>query len=446
MAKENDTLALEEKIARRQIRLCVIGLGYVGLPVSIAFAQEGLQVVGIDIDAAKVAAINAGESYVADVPAQDVAALVTAGDGTAAGSLAATTDHAALREADAIIICVPTPLSKTRDPDISYIISAADQIARYFHPGQLIVLESTTYPGTTEEIILPRLARDGNRVGEDFYLAFSPERIDPGNRRYNIRNTPKVIGGITPRCLKVAMALYGLIIEQPVPISNTRTAEMVKLLENTFRAVNIGLINEVALMCDKLGIDVWEVIDAASTKPYGFMPFYPGPGLGGHCIPLDPYYLSWKLRTLNYTARFIELAGEVNANMPEHVVTMVADALNAQREAINSARILILGVTYKPNVADVRESPAIDILRILHDKGALLYYHDPYIPQLDLGSFTLSTSELTDSLLTAMDCVVIVTHHDTYDWANIAHQARLIIDTRNAMGSLDDTHDNIIKL
>jgi UDP-N-acetyl-D-glucosamine dehydrogenase len=440
MTEGGVTQVLCDKIARREAQVSVIGLGYVGLPLAVAFAQEGLRAVGIDVDATKVERVLRGESYIGDVPSQDVAALV------ADGRLSATTDYEALRQADAIIICVPTPLSKTRDPDISYIIAAADGVARCFHPGQLIVLESTTYPGTTEEIILPRITRDGYRVGEDFSLAFSPERIDPGNKHYNIRNTPKVIGGITPRCLEVALALYGLIIERLVSVSNTRTAEMTKLLENTFRAVNIGLINEVALMCARLGIDVWEVIAAASTKPYGFMPFYPGPGLGGHCIPLDPYYLSWKLRTLNYNARFIELAGDINASMPHHVVDMVFDALNAQRKAINGSRLLILGVAYKANVADVRESPAIDILRLLHDKGAMLYYHDPYIPCLDLGVVTLSSSDLTDSLLTAMDCVVIVTPHATYDWERIVRLASLVIDTRNATGTLRETYPQIVKL
>jgi len=440
MTEGGVTQALYDKIVRREAQVAVIGLGYVGLPLAVAFAQEGLRVTGIEVDEAKVASVMRGESYIGDVSPQDVAALV------AEGKLSATTDYAALAQADAIIICVPTPLSKTRDPDISYIIAAADGIARHFHPGQLIVLESTTYPGTTEEIILPRIAGNGYRVGEDFSLAFSPERIDPGNRRFNVRNTPKVIGGLTPRCLEVAKALYGLIIEQLVPVSNPRTAEMVKLLENTFRAVNIGLINEVALMCARLGIDVWEVIAAATTKPYGFMPFYPGPGLGGHCIPLDPYYLSWKMRTLNYNARFIELAGEINANMPHHVVNMVGDALNAQRKAVRGSRLLILGVAYKANVADVRESPAIDILKLLHDKGALTYYHDPYIPRLDLGAFTLSSSDLSDSLLTAMDCVVIVTAHASYDWERIVRQAALVIDTRNATGALKEGYPHIVKL
>jgi len=431
---------LINKFNRRQARVSVIGLGYVGLPLAVSFAQEGLHVTGIDIDPRKVNSILHGESYVADVPSDELAPLVQK------GLLTATSDYATLREADAIIICVPTPLSKTRDPDISHIIAAANEISLYRQPGQLIVLESTTYPGTTEEIILPRLARDGHRIGEDFFLAFSPERIDPGNKQYNIRNTPKVIGGMTPNCLRVATALYSLIIEQLVPVSDTRTAEMVKLLENTFRAVNIGLINEVALMCDRLDIDVWEVIEAASTKPYGFMPFYPGPGLGGHCIPLDPHYLAWKLRTLNYTARFIQVATEINASMPLHVVNMITDALNERHKAVNGSRILILGVAYKPNVADTRESPALDILHLLYEKGALLYYHDPYVPQLDLGTFSLTCSQLTDSLLSAMDCVVIVTPHASYNWEQIVRQAPLIIDTRNATGKLGNTLNHIVKL
>ncbi len=440
MAKYTNLTTFLERIEHREARLCVVGLGYVGLPLAIAFAQEGLNVVGLDVDPDKVARIASGQSYIADVPTESLAPLVTQGRFTA------TTDPGALADADAVIICVPTPLSKTRDPDMSYIIAAADQVARHFHPGQIIILESTTYPGTTEEILLPRIAGDCYHVGEDFFLAFSPERIDPGSKHFNVRNTPKVLGGMTPHCLEVATALYGLIIEKLVPVSNPRTAEMVKLLENTFRAVNIGLINEVALMCNHLEVDVWEVIEAASTKPYGFMPFYPGPGLGGHCIPLDPYYLAWKLRTLNYTARFIELAGEINNNMPHYVVDMVIDALNERGRAINGSRLLILGVTYKPNVADVRESPAIDILRLLHHRRADLYYHDPYIPHLDLGTFSLASSEINDLLLEAMDGVLIITPHAGYDWENIVRSASLVIDTRNATRALYRMYPQIIRL
>lgn len=436
----NHSEELKTKIRNREARVAVIGLGYVGLPLAAALAESGLTVLGIDIDTTKVAHITHGESYVQDVPSEQVAELVKA------GRLYATTEHGLLAEADAIIICVPTPLSKTRDPDISYIITAADQIAQHFHPGQLIVLESTTYPGTTEEIILPRIARNGHRVGEDFFLAFSPERIDPGNKQYGLRNTPKVLGGMTPACLQVATELYALVVSTLVPVSNTQTAEMVKLLENTFRAVNIGLINEVALMCDRLDIDVWEVIQAASTKPYGFMPFYPGPGLGGHCIPLDPYYLAWKLRMLNYTARFIALAGEVNASMPQHVVGMIVDALNARRLSVNGARILVIGVAYKPNVGDIRESPALDVLHELRERGAVLFYNDPFIAKLDLGDWSLASSELSDAFLNAMDCTVIITPHSTYDWERIAAQARLIIDTRNATGSLAQRPSHIVRL
>lgn len=440
MPKPDYSAILHTKIEERSARVCVIGLGYVGLPLAVAFAEEGLTVTGIDIDKGKVASIRRRESYVLDVPSEQLAKQVEK------GTLTATDDYATLAEADAVIICVPTPLSKTRDPDISYIIHAADRVQQHFRPGQLVILESTTYPGTTEEILLPRLACGQYEAGKDFFLAFSPERIDPGNRRFNLRNTPKVVGGFTPTCLEIALKLYSLIIERPVPVSDTRTAEMVKLLENTFRAVNIGLINEVALMCDRLDIDVWEVIDAASTKPYGFMPFYPGPGLGGHCIPLDPYYLAWKLRTLNYTARFITLAGEVNSSMPLHVVHLVTDALNDRRLAINGARILIIGVAYKPDVADIRESPALDILHELHVQGALVYYHDPYVPTLDLGDWSLRASELSDALLSAMDCIVIVTPHSSYDWQRIITQSRLIIDTRNATGELGKGQPHVIKL
>ncbi|MBN1402412.1 MAG: nucleotide sugar dehydrogenase [Anaerolineae bacterium] len=431
---------LEARIAHREVRVGVVGLGYVGLPLATAFAEQGVRVTGVDIDSRKVAQIMAGESYVGDVPSSVVAAAVSA------GRLLVTEDPSRLSGVDVIIICVPTPLSKTRDPDLSYIIAATDEIGRQLRPGQLIVLESTTYPGTTEEIVLPRLGGKGYRVGEDFFLAFSPERIDPGNRRYSLQNTPKVLGGTTPTCLRLALGLYGLIVEQLVPVSNTRTAEMVKLLENTFRAVNIGLVNEIALMCRRLGIDVWEVIEAASTKPYGFMAFFPGPGLGGHCIPLDPHYLAWKMRMLDYTSRFIQVATEINRAMPGHVVGLVTDALNDRRKAVKGAQILVLGVAYKPNVADVRESPAIEVLKELAVKGAQLYYNDPYVPRLALDDLIMRSSALTDTFLAAMDCVVIVTPHETYDWPHIARLAPLIVDTRNATGALQGQHDHIIKL
>ena len=416
-------------IETREAQVGVVGLGYVGLPLAVAFAHAGFTVVGIDLDVDKVAAINRGESYVQDVTADELRPLVQK------GLLRASTDYTDLADADAISICVPTPLRKTKDPDISFIVAATDSIARLGSTGKLVVLESTTYPGTTEEIILPRLASNGDRVGHDYFLAFSPERIDPGRRDYTMRNTPKVIGGATPNCLEVAVALYGTIVDQPVPVASTASAEMVKLLENTFRAVNIGLVNEVALMCDRLDLDVWEVVGAAATKPYGFMPFYPGPGLGGHCIPVDPHYLSWKLRTLNYKARFIELAAEVNSYMPEYVATKVADALNDDRKAINGSNILILGVAYKPNVGDVRESPALDIIHLLKERGACIDYHDPHVPELMTEGELIESVPLGDTVLREADCVVVVTDHDYYDWEHIAGMSRLIVDTRDVLKS-----------
>ena len=426
------TVLIKEKLLRkireREARIGIVGLGYVGLPLAVSFAEEGFSVTGIDVDGSKVEALNAGDSYVEDVPSERLAPLVQS------GRLRASTDYAELAQMDAISICVPTPLRKTKDPDISHIIDAAEKIAQFGGSGKLIVLESTTYPGTTDEVILPRLLSNGDAVGEDFFLAFSPERIDPGRRDYTMRNTPKVIGAVTPACLEVAMALYGEIVEEPVPVSNTAAAEMVKLLENTFRAVNIGLVNEVALMCDRLGLDVWEVVDAAATKPYGFMPFYPGPGLGGHCIPVDPHYLSWKLRTLNYTARFIELASDVNGQMPEYIVGKITEALNRLSKAVNGSRILILGVAYKPNVSDVRESPALDIMHLLLERGAVVSYHDPCVPSLAGDGFAMESVVLDDDTLSTADCVVIVTNHDGYDWEWVAGRSRLIVDTRNAIG------------
>jgi UDP-N-acetyl-D-glucosamine dehydrogenase len=424
---------LLRKIEDRSALLGVIGMGYVGLPSAVAFAEAGFRVVGVDVDAAKVEALNRGESYVEDVPAAHLRPLV------AQGRLRASTEYADLRAADAIMICVPTPLRKTKDPDVSYIISAADSIIAQGGGGRgkLIVLESTTYPGTTEELILPRLLQNGDRAGRDFFLAFSPERIDPGRTDFTFRTTPKVIGGVTPACLEVALALYGAVVAQPVPVSSTAAAEMVKLLENTFRAVNIGLVNEVALMCDKLGLNVWEVVEAAATKPYGFMKFTPGPGLGGHCIPIDPHYLSWKLKTVNYNARFIELAAEVNSHMPEYVVGKVTDALNAERKAVNGSHILILGVAYKPDISDVRESPALDVIHLLQERGATVSYHDPYVADLTHEGFDLRSEDLTDATLRQADCVVVVTDHAGYDWEWIGGQAGLIVDSRNALKGVD---------
>lgn len=418
---------LLQKIAKRQAKVAVIGMGYVGLPLMVAFAEAGFPVVGVDVDEQKVEMLNRGESYIEDVTDAVLRPLL------ADGRIHASADYAVVADVDAISICVPTPLRKTKDPDISYIINAADNIARHGGAGKLIILESTTYPGTTEEVILPRLGENGQEAGRDFFVAFSPERIDPGRTDYNVWTTPKVIGGMTPACLEVALALYGAIVEKPVPVSSPAAAEMVKLLENTFRAVNIGLVNEVALMCDKLGLNVWEVVEAAASKPYGFMKFTPGPGLGGHCIPIDPHYLSWKLKTLNYTARFIELAAEVNGSMPEYVVSKVVDALNEQRKAINGSRILILGVAYKPNVSDMRESPALDIIHLLQARGAVMAYHDPYVPDLAHEGFDLQSIPLTPETLQTADCVVIVTDHREIAWHSVADCAPVIVDARNAL-------------
>jgi UDP-N-acetyl-D-glucosamine dehydrogenase len=430
---------LLQKIETRQAKVAVIGMGYVGLPLMVAFAEAGFSVVGVDVDRQKVEMLNRGESYIEDVTDEVLRPLIQK------GLLQASADYAAVANVDAISICVPTPLRKTKDPDISYIINAADSIAAQDGKGKLIILESTTYPGTTEEVILPRLAENGYEVGRDFFLAFSPERIDPGRTDYNVWTTPKVIGGMTAACLEISLALYGTIVQQPVPVSSPAAAEMVKLLENTFRAVNIGLVNEVALMCDKLGLNVWEVVNAAASKPYGFMKFTPGPGLGGHCIPIDPHYLSWKLKTLNYTARFIELAEEVNGFMPEYVVSKVADALNGERKAVNGSRILVLGVAYKPNVSDMRESPALDIIHLLQERGAVLTYSDPFVPDLSHEGFALQSTPLTPQLLQTADCVVIVTDHQEVDWQCVAEHAAVIVDTRNALQGVN-SHGRVLSL
>lgn len=431
---------LLDRILDKTAVIGIAGLGYVGLPLAVEFGNAGYRVIGIDVMADKVDKINNKESYVQDVPGEAVAELVEK------GLLSATTDYAALAEADTISICVPTPLRKTRDPDMSFIISSADEIARIAHPGLLIVLESTTYPGTTEEIIVPRMTLNNLVVGRDIFVAFSPERVDPGNPVYQTRNTPKVIGGMTPACLEVATALYCNAVDHVVPVSSPTAAEMVKLLENTFRAVNIGMVNEMALMCDKLGIDVWEVIEAASTKPFGFMPFYPGPGLGGHCIPIDPLYLSWKLKALNYNARFIELASEINASMPEFVIGRVVDALNDVEKAVKGSNIVVLGVAYKRDIDDVRESPALDIIHLLVERGANVAYSDPYVPSVQLeGGSRMKATELTDRLLKESDCVVIVTDHSVFDWSWVLDNASLVIDTRNATKDTDGKA-HVIKL
>jgi UDP-N-acetyl-D-glucosamine dehydrogenase len=431
------------KIEDRSARVSVIGLGYVGLPLAVGFAEAGFRVVGVDVNPDRVAAINRGKSFVQDVPAACLASLV------ADGRLSATVDYDILREIDAVIICVPTPLSKTKDPDMSYIISAADEIARRLHPGMLVILESTTYPGTTEEVVLPRLqGANGqtHRVGTDFFLAFSPERIDPGRQDFTVYTTPKVIGGVTPHCQEVARSLYGCAIRQIVPVSSPKVAEMVKLLENTFRAVNIGLVNEVALMCNRLGIDVWEVIEAAKSKPFGFMPFYPGPGLGGHCIPIDPEYLAWKLKTLNYSARFIQLAAEINFAMPHVVLGKIADALNDAGKPLKGSRVLVLGVAYKADIGDLRESPALDLIQLLHGKGAEVAYHDPYVPRLAVDGLALAGVDLDAEMLRRADCVVIATAHSSYDWQWVVANSQLVMDTRNATKGVAADREHVVKL
>lgn len=433
---------LLERLNERTATIGIIGLGYVGLPLAVAFAEEGYNVIGLDVSESKVTGLNDGQSYIPDIPTGQLAPLVEA------GKLRATTDYAELAAADAVSICVPTPLTKTKDPDMSYVISAANSITEVAHEGMLIILESTTYPGTTEEILLPRLRAKGLTVGRDIFVAFSPERIDPANKKYGVRNTPKVIGGVTADCQEVSCVYYSAIVQQVVPVSSTSTAEMVKLLENTFRAVNIGLVNEMALMCDRLNIDVWEVIRAASSKPFGFMPFYPGPGLGGHCIPLDPLYLSWKLKTLNYTARFIELASEINTSMPLHVIELITEALNDETKAVRGSKISVLGVAYKRDVDDVRESPALDVIQLLEDRGAHVSFHDPHIPTIRLeNGRTQQGVELTDTWLHDADCVVIVTDHTAFNWSWIVEHSRLLIDTRNATVNVrGNGHNRIVKL
>jgi len=422
---------LLDKFANRNATIGVVGLGYVGLPLAVEFAEAGFHVIGLDVQQAKVDQLNAGKSYIADILSERVEPLVNC------GKLRATTSYDDLKQVDAISICVPTPLRKTRDPDMSFIIQASQSISKICHNGMLIVLESTTYPGTTEEIILPEIVKNGMTVGEDVFIAFSPERIDPGNKEYTVRNTPKVVGGITPNCTEVTQALYASAVDRIVPVSSPTSAEMVKLLENTFRAVNIGLVNEMVLMCDKLGIDVWEVIQAAATKPFGFMPFYPGPGLGGHCIPVDPHYLSWKLKTLNYNARFIELASEVNTSMPYYVIDKITDALNDQERAVRGSNVLVLGVAYKRDVDDVRESPALDIISLLKQKGANVSYHDPHVPEIQLDNNSrLQCVPYSTDILTKAHCVVIVTNHSIFNWQEIADHSSVIVDTRHVMSDV----------
>ena len=424
-------MTILEKIESRNAVVSIIGLGYVGLPLAVAFAEGGLQVAGIDLDRQKVDAVNRGESYIQDVSSERVQAVKD--------RLSASTDYDGLSKADAVIICVPTPLGKTRDPDMSYVLGATDEIARHIHPDMLVVMESTSYPGTTEDLILPRLrAAEGVdlQVGKDLFLAFSPERVDPGNANWTIDNTPKVIGGVTPRCLEVAQALYNCAVDSLVPVSSTQVAEMTKLLENTFRAVNIGLINELAMMCDRLGVDVWEVIEAASSKPFGFLPFYPGPGLGGHCIPVDPQYLAWKMRSLGYEPRFIQLATDINYGMPRYVLGKIVDALSKRNKEIKGSRVLVMGVAYKSDVADTRESPAIDLLELLRDQGAEIAYHDPQVSVLHEDGLDLRSVDLNEQYLQDVDCVVIVTPHSGIDWGFVVEHSDLVVDTRNATKGL----------
>lgn len=429
-----DGRKLLSKIENRSATVAVVGLGYVGLPLAVAYAGAGYRVVGIDVDPRKVEAVNRAESYIEDIPSKSLAQHTSKGT----QRLSATTDFSVLRECDAVSICVPTPLRQTGDPDISYIVNVAEEVAQYLHPGMLIVLESTTYPGTTTEIILPRLTdTDANlQVGEDFFLCFSPERVDPGRTDWTTVNTPKVMGGFTPSCLAVGKALYETVIETVVPVSSTEAAEMVKLLENTFRAVNIGLANEVLLICDRLGLDAWEIIEAAATKPFGFMKFTPGPGLGGHCIPIDPLYLSWKLKTLDYNARFIELASEINTNMPRYWAQKIQDALNEASKSVKGSRILVLGVAYKKDVSDTRESPALDIIHLLEEKGAVVSYHDPYVPFIYHEGLEMRAVSNLDAALDEADCVTVVTDHSSYDWATVARRAKLLVDTRRAVAGL----------
>ncbi len=418
---------LVAKTQDRSALIGIVGLGYVGLPLAMEFARAGFRVLGFDVSKPIVDALTQGRSHVQDVASADVARFAKA------GKFSVTADLARLREPDVVSICVPTPLSKTKDPDVSYVIAATNSVKRTLRRGQLIVLESTTYPGTTRELMLPALAETGLKVGEDFFLAFSPERVDPGNEKWNTHNTPKVVGGITETCRRVALAAYEPAIETLVPVSSTEAAELVKILENTFRSVNIGLANEIAIVCDKLGVDVWEVIEAAGTKPFGFMKFTPGPGVGGHCIPLDPHYLAWKMRTLNYRTRFIELAGEINAAMPEYWVGQVIDRLNEQGRAARGSTVLVLGVAYKKDIDDVRESPALDVIRLLQRHGAVVSYHDSHVRRLREEDIDLVSTPLTADALAAADCVIIVTDHSDIDYGLVARSARMVVDTRNAL-------------
>jgi UDP-N-acetyl-D-glucosamine dehydrogenase len=439
MDSTSDTII--DKLRHRTAKVAVVGLGYVGLPLAVVFAEAGFDVVGIEPDDKKIDTIRRGESYVQDVESNSISKL------TKSGKFWVTKDFSVLDSVQAVSICVPTPLRKTGDPDLSFILDATNDLANHVHPGMVIVLESTTYPGTTREILLPHLGeKRGLEVGKDFFLAFSPERVDPGRKDWTTYNTPKVVGGITPACTQVATFWYQQALQTVVPVSSTEVAEMTKLLENTFRMINIGLVNEMAIMCDRLGVDVWEVIEAAATKPFGFMKFTPGPGLGGHCIPIDPLYLSWKLRGLQYSARFIELASEINTGMPRYVVNKIQDALNDNCKSVKGSRVLILGAAYKPDIDDLRESPALDVIGLLKQKDAIVSYHDPYIPHIQHDDWELNS--ITDLMPATqeVDCVVVITNHSCYDYASILESAKLIVDTRNVFASLATGHSKVVKL
>lgn len=429
---------LKQKTESKTLRIGIIGLGYVGLPLATEFGRAGIRATGFDISKDVVKLVNQGKSHIGDIPDGVVSEL------TKADLLDATTDFTRLREMDAISICVPTPLRKTKDPDMSFIIEAVKNIRENLRTGQAIILESTTYPGTTEELVLTELEKSGLKAGVDFFLAFSPERVDPGNQTYLTKNKPKVLGGVTPECTEIGKLIYETAIDTIITVSSPRAAEMVKLLENTFRSVNIGMANEMAIMCDKLDVNVWEVIDAAATKPFGFMPFYPGPGLGGHCIPIDPFYLSWKLKSLDYDARFITLAGEINGMMPNFVIQRINAGLNDHKKSINGSKVLVLGASYKPNINDVRESPSLDIMAMLLEKGAELSYCDEYVPSIRLGKHEFESVELDEVTLKNADCVVIVTNHSYFDIETVVKHSKLVVDTRNATAGF--TENNIVRL
>lgn len=430
---------LARKINNKSIIVGIIGLGYVGLPLAVAFASQGFRVLGFDIKQKRVDSVNKGTSYIADVPNESLTSVVLK-----TRSLEATTDQNRLKETNVICICVPTPLTKVKEPDLSYVISESEEISKRLTPGKLIILESTTYPGTTRQVMLPILEKSGLKVGADFYLAFSPERVDPGNKKLGIKNTPKIVGGIDIESTKLASLFYGQIVDTVIPASSAEVAEMIKVFENVFRSVNIALVNELALLCHNMGISVWEVINGAATKPYGYMPFYPGPGIGGHCIPLDPYYLANKAREYDFHTRFIELAAEINESMPYYTVSQVMEALNSHHKSLNGARILVLGITYKKDIGDIRESPSLKLLELLEKKGATVSYHDPFIPQIQLPFGTLSSVELNQDSVATADCTVIATDHSCYDLDKIASWSQLLFDTRGATRRLK--YDTIIRL